>query len=190
MLYLHPLRLIAADDNKYRFLFRTERGESEYIFPLWKKGDGPWSMDSAGLEYGNLTSSDISGLLIAKCVFRFNNSRLEEPTGRFIPSLLQYLGEGPDLTFNYLVEGSRNSEKERILVKVTRDVEATKSKLESSLGIFDSFMGIHGYLLLSDQDQDYANLMQSVLFFDTARDFKLDMSLPVFRVDMRFEGVF
>lgn len=189
MLYLHPIRLVAADDNKYKFLFKTEHGESEYVFPLLREGDGPWSMASAGPEYDTISSGDAAEILIAKCVFRFNDSRLEEPNGRFIPSLLQYLGEGPDLTFNYLVEGARNSEEERILVKVTRDVKATKSKLESSLGVFDSFMGIHGYLLLSDQNQDYANLMQSILFFDTARDFKLDMSLPVFWIDLRYGGV-
>lgn len=189
MINLYPLRLSAADSSRYHFLFETADGPAEFQFQISMDDNNNLSMDRGDVVYGDLTSGDVADLLIAKCIFRFHKARLEATEETFLPTVIKYLGHGPDFTFNYAVEGRQNLKDRIIHVKVIREVPNCKMRLESELGIFDSYMGINGHILLSDQTQQYANLMQAVLFFDTACDFRLDETVPVFQLDMRYEGM-
>lgn len=190
---LHPLKLRAGSSNNYLFLFSSNDGNREFSFPMnYDQSTKNWSLDSAGIQYGDLTAGDAAGWLISKCICEFNMAR-QHPSEKYgTPLSIEYLGvaQGNDFIYSVNFEGSKESKQSNsVIFQVERNYDLSTYLIKSELGTFDSAMGIHGYMILKDRISEYRDLMQSILHFDGARDYPLYSDLPVFRVDMRFEGV-
>lgn len=187
MISLHPLKLEYVEQDLYRFTFRSHRGDvvCDFAFRLNSMGARLAYCDS--LEYANATAADCADTLIYRCVKNFDLARANY-TGRSCPTVIDYLGEGPALVFNYQVGFSSVASKESMSVKVSRNDDSGEFILHSPLGEFRAVMGIDSSMFLVNPEADNAALMSAILSFDDARDFKTSADTPVFRLEMEYQG--
>lgn len=165
---LHPIKLIAEPERKYKVQFQGRDGAREYTFQACADG-----LDGFDLEFMRLTESDAARQFLFESICFFDSFRQAKPLKdeefpHGLPISLEFKGESEAETFKYVILFEEHERQQREEVFHLHYAE-TSFVIRWRTGECRGALNQRLYLEIDEPKPGFWRLLNSILMFDESR---------------------